>query len=84
MEQSYSRFCAALRKAALASVPRGFRPAYIPCLDSECTELLKQYEATNDSSIADQLIESLDTARLQRWEEFASQLDFTRSLKAGP
>jgi hypothetical protein len=81
VEETYCRFRRAVRKSALKSIPRGFRPAYIPCLDSECVELLKQYEATNDSSIADHLIESLNIARSQRWEESVSKLDFTRSSR---
>ena len=81
VEQACSRFCTAIRKAAVASIPRGFRPAYIPALNSECSELLKQYEESNDSAIAEQLIECLDTARLQRWEESMTKLDFTRSSR---
>ena len=80
-EQVYSRLCAGIRKAATASIPRGCRPAYIPGLNSECIELLKQYEATNDPAVAEQLIECLDAARLQRLEESLSKMDFTRSSR---
>ena len=53
----------------------------IPALNSEYSELLKQYEESNDSAIAEQLIECLDTARLQRWEESMTKLAFTRSSR---
>jgi Reverse transcriptase (RNA-dependent DNA polymerase)/Endonuclease-reverse transcriptase len=81
VEEAFSRFYSAVRKSALKSIPRGFRPSYIPCMDSECVELLEQYEATNDSSIADHLIDCLNIARSQRWEESVSKLDFTRSSR---
>ena len=68
-------------KAAQHSIPRGFRPTYIPCLDEECQALLKQYEESGDPDVADHLIESLDAARQHRWEESTSQMDFTRSSR---
>jgi hypothetical protein len=65
--EAYQRFTGALLKAAYSSIPRGFRPTYIPCLDEECRTLLKQYEESGDPDIADHLIESLDAARRRRW-----------------
>ena len=47
-------------KAAHFSIPREFRPRYIPCLDEECQVLLDQLEETGDTEVADHLIESLD------------------------
>jgi hypothetical protein len=44
--------------SAQKSVPRGFRPTYIPCLDAECEALLKQYEELGDTDLADHLIVS--------------------------
>jgi len=83
VEEAYQRFTRALMKAAGATIPRGFRPAYIPCLDEECQALLKQYEESGDPDIADHLIESLDAARRQRWEEMTSSMDFCRSSRKG-
>ena len=81
VEEYYKRFCQAIFKAASKSVPRGRRPIYIPCLDAECEKLLKQYEESNDPDVADHLLESLDAARLSRWEEITSSLDFTHSSR---
>ena len=81
IEESYRRFTGALLKAAQHSIPRGFRPAYIPCLDAECQALLKEYEESGDSDVADHLIESLDAARQHRWEESTSQMDSSRSSR---
>jgi len=65
-------------KAAHFSIPRGFRPRYIPCLDKECQVLLDQLEETGDTEVADHLIESLDAARCRRWEETTEQMNFNR------
>ena len=46
-------------------------------MDEECQDLLKQYEESGDPDIADHLIESLDPARRNRWEELTSQINFT-------
>jgi hypothetical protein len=81
IEEAYTRFSGALMKAAHSAIPRGFRPAYIPCMDAECSALLKQYEESGDPDIADHLIESLDAARRQRWEESTAKMDFTRSSR---
>ena len=68
-----------MQKAARHSIPRGFRPTYTPCVDEECQDLLKQYEESGDPDIADHLIESLDAARRDRWEELTSKMNFTHS-----
>ena len=66
---------------ASKSIPRGYHPVYTPCLDSECAALLKQYEETGDAEVADHLIESMNAARLARWERETSKMDFTRSSR---
>jgi hypothetical protein len=50
-------------------------------MDAECSALLKQYEESGDPDIADHLIESLDAARRQRWEESTAKMDYTRSSR---
>ena len=81
VEESYTRFTGAIMKAAKHSIPRGFRPTYIPCLDEECKDLLEQYEESSDPDVADHLIEFLDAARQHRWEESISHMDSTRSSR---
>jgi hypothetical protein len=39
IEEAYTRFSRAIYKAAINNIPRGFRPSYIPCLDSECQKI---------------------------------------------
>ena len=62
-------------KAAHFSIPRGFRPRYILCLDEECRVLLDQLEENGDREVADHLIESLDAARCRRWEETTEKMN---------
>src|SRR5207249_4053724 len=81
VDEAYKRFTGALFKAARSSIPRGFRPTYIPCMDSESAALLKQFEESGDPEVADHLMDSLNAARRQRWEECTSELDFTRSSR---
>lgn len=79
--EAYSRFSKAILKSAKANIPRGFRPSYIPCLDTECQQLLEEYTNSGDPDIADHLVECLDNARRARWEETTSNLDFTHSSR---
>ena len=81
VEELYQRFCGVMQKAASHSIPRGFRPTYTTCLDDECQDLLKHYEDSGNPDIADHLIESLDAARLHRWEELTSKMNFTHSSR---
>jgi len=46
-------------------------------MDKEVAALLQQYEESGNPDIADNLIESLNAARRDRWEESTSQLNFT-------
>ena len=80
-EESFKRFSGAIFKAATASIPRGRRPVYTPCLDEECGELLEEYERSGDPDIADHLLDSLDAARKRRWEESTAQMDYTHSSR---
>jgi len=50
IEESYQRFCGAMQKAALNSIPQGFCPTYTQYLDEECQDLLKQYEESGDQT----------------------------------
>ena len=82
-EEAYNRFCRAIFKAASTSVPRGFRPVYIPCLPDECTALIEEYAVSGDADVAEHIIESLDAARQARWVETTEKLDFKRSSRQG-
>jgi len=57
--EAYVRFTGALSSVAHATIPRGVRCLYIPCMDEEAAALLQQYEESGDPDIADHLIEAL-------------------------
>ena len=68
IEEAYTRFMGALSSAAHATIPRGVRLLVLrPCIDEEAAALLQQYEESGDPDIADNLIESLNAARRDRW-----------------
>jgi len=63
IEEAYNRLQKAIFSAARTAIPRGFRPVYTPCLDEQCQALLKEYEASGEPDIADQLVEALNVNR---------------------
>ena len=81
IEEAYNRFSRAMLSAAHATIPRGIRARYIPCMAEEAKALLEEYEDSGDPDIADHLIESLDAARRARWEESTAQMNFTHSSR---
>ena len=81
--EAYLRLSKAILISANTNIPRGFRPSYIPCMENECQQLLKQYSNSGDPDIADHLGECLDNARRVRWEEMTNSLDFTHSSRKG-
>jgi len=70
-----------LSKAAHATIPRVVRHLYIPCIEKESAELLKQYEESGEPDVTDHLIELLNAAWRTRWDEATSQMNFTRSSR---
>ena len=83
MTEAYLRLSKAILISAKTNIPRGFRPSYIPCTDTECQQLLEQYSNSGDPDIAAHLVECLDNARRARWGEMTSSLDITHSSRKG-
>ena len=48
INKAYKQFTNALKSAAKASIPIGFRKAYIPTWDEECTNLYNTYLESDD------------------------------------
>jgi len=67
LPENYPRFVKLVKKATCTAIPKGHRQNYTPCWNMECTYLLKEYERTGNETIANQLIESLDNERRNRW-----------------
>ena len=81
LSEAYTRFQKAVFSAAKKSVPRGVRQQYTPCLDRVCKKLLAEYKRTGNVDVADRLIEALNNARKERWEETTKNLDLTHSSR---
>jgi hypothetical protein len=80
-QDKMQRFTKLLLKSARNHIPRGHRSHYIPCWIQESEELLTEYERTNNSDTADQLLSSLLDERRKRWIDTVESLDFTRSSR---
>ena len=80
---AYLRLSKAILISAKTNIRRRFLPSYIPCMDTECQQLLEQYSNSGDPDIADHLVECPDNACQARWEEMTSSLDFTHSSRKG-
>uniref|UniRef100_H2ZRZ0 Endonuclease/exonuclease/phosphatase domain-containing protein n=1 Tax=Latimeria chalumnae TaxID=7897 RepID=H2ZRZ0_LATCH len=81
IKEAYMRFTKAIYKVATKSIPRGCYKIYIPCLDEECAELLKQYEESGNPDIATHLLDSLNAPRRTRWEQATAELNMSRSSR---
>lgn len=60
-------------------ISRGFRKQFIPGRDDSCTELINEFQRTEDSNRADKLISTLNKKISQRWCEITENLDFKHS-----
>lgn len=69
--------------SAKESIPRGFRKEYIPCWSNDTENLKRAFEDTGDPQIAQQMINSLDSARTKRWRETSEGIDFIHSSRKG-
>jgi hypothetical protein len=81
LPENYPRFVKLVKKAACTAIPRGHRKNYIPCWNTECASLLKEYECTGNETIANQLIKSLDNERRNRWITVMNNIDLTHSSR---
>ena len=86
LDQAYTASCQLLISAAKSSIPRGFRPQYVPTWDEECTSLYKDFleaEPGEDdaSDKASALTDCLNKKRRKRWEETVQGIDFTHSSR---
>ena len=85
LDDAYSAYCRVLLTAAGKHIPRGRRPAYVPCWDAECEALLQTHIETQSEderdTAATNLHRRLDEKRRERWAETVASIDFTHSSK---
>ena len=85
LDDAYSAYCSVLLTAAGKHIPRGRRPAYVPCWDAECEALLQTHRETQSEderdTAATNLHRRLDEKRREMWAETVASIDFTHSSK---
>lgn len=81
VSSNYNRFVKAVITTAKKYIPRGFRREYIPGWNAETEQLYQEFQNNGDSEIADELLNRLDTERLNKWKETTGSMDFKRSSR---
>jgi len=59
-------------------VPRGVRKDFIPGWSKESDDLYKEYKATHCPLTAEELLNSLNNARKEKWIKTVENMDFKR------
>ena len=62
-------------------IPRWVRKQYIHCWTLESENPLREYEETGDQDFAEQLLNSLQDVRRNRWVQSVESMNFTRSSR---
>ena len=75
------RFTKLILTGAKKHIPRGVRKQYIPCWTPESENLLREYEETGYQDTAEQLLNSLQDERRNRWVQSVESMDITRSSR---
>lgn len=78
---NYRRFTGAVIAVGKRHIPRCFRKEYIPGWTEDSDRLYKEFTESGDTEIADELIESLNNGRLQKWRETVEEMDFIHSSR---
>ena len=81
ISKNYERFVGAIISTGKKHIPRGYRRQYIPGWTEHSEKLYEDFVATGEQEIAEDLLQSLDAARRQKWIETTENLDFKRSSR---
>ncbi|KAG5873285.1 hypothetical protein JTB14_002952 [Gonioctena quinquepunctata] len=66
VSSNYNRFAKAIITTAKKYIPRGFRREYVPGWNAETEQIYQEFQNSGDSEIADELLNRLDTDRLEK------------------
>lgn len=66
-QENYERFVNLVIATAKGCVPRGYRKEYIPCWNEDSDRLYAEFQETESLEIAQELLQSLDQARREKW-----------------
>lgn len=76
---NYDRFVGMVISTAKKCIPRGVRKDFIPGWSKESDDLYQEYKATNCPLTAEELLNSLNNARKEKWIKTVENMDFKRS-----
>uniref|UniRef100_H3APN3 Endonuclease/exonuclease/phosphatase domain-containing protein n=1 Tax=Latimeria chalumnae TaxID=7897 RepID=H3APN3_LATCH len=76
---AFNRFIGIIKAAAKCSIPREFRKTYIPCWMEESEALYQEYSLNKNPATATAMLESLNSARRERWKSLVEETNFTHS-----
>lgn len=79
--ENYRRFVGAVVAVGKKHIPRGYRKEYIPGWTEESDRLYREFTESGDTELADELIESLNNGRSQKWRETVEGMDFKHSSR---
>lgn len=78
---NYDRFTNLVLSTASKCIPRGYRKEYIPGWSRECEDLFNEFKDTESSDTANELLQSLNKARREKWVKTTESLNFTHSSR---
>uniref|UniRef100_H3B5Q2 Endonuclease/exonuclease/phosphatase domain-containing protein n=1 Tax=Latimeria chalumnae TaxID=7897 RepID=H3B5Q2_LATCH len=78
---AFNRFIGIIKAAAKHSIPWGFRKTYIPCWTEESEAHYQEYLLNKNPAIATAMLESLNSARRERWKSLMEETNFTHSSR---
>uniref|UniRef100_H3AF50 Endonuclease/exonuclease/phosphatase domain-containing protein n=1 Tax=Latimeria chalumnae TaxID=7897 RepID=H3AF50_LATCH len=78
---AFNRFIGIIKAAAKRSIPQGFRKTYIPCWTEESEALYQKYSLNKSPATATAMLESLNSARRERWKSLVEETNFTHSSR---
>jgi hypothetical protein len=78
---SYERFAKAVVPSAKRHIPRGYPNQYIPGWNVRYDELYDEYNSSNWSEMAANLLRELNDQRKEKWEKTVEAGNFTHSSR---
>ena len=79
---NYNRFVGVIKSAAKRTIPRGFRKEYIPCWSPQINDLYKNYNRNPNPLLGDELLNSLNNARKDKWNDLMGKMNFTHTSRS--
>jgi hypothetical protein len=79
---NYHRFVGVIKAVAKRTIPRGFRKEYIPCWSAETNTLYNEYQQHPSPASADAILNSLNAARKEKWNDLMTNMNFTHTSRS--